>query len=147
MPIRWSKGFTSMGQIRMQWIRVGWAILSLASLSFAQWQKTLKEICHSLFLPSFPSLHFVQLKNPPISLPSPSVGRSKVLTANLPSPSPTKKEKPSTNSVLTLPSGTKASSNNSKNASSFASVLSFPTVNGTFFIGVYLAMGLPSRGG
>ena len=48
----------------MRLIGAGWAILSLSSLSLAQWQKTLKEICHSLFLPSFPSLHFVQLKNP-----------------------------------------------------------------------------------
>lgn len=96
------------------------------------------------FLPPFtPS----NSKTLPISLPSPSVGRSKVLTANLPSPSPTKKEKPSTNSVLPPLSGTKASFNPSKNASSLASVLSFPTVNGTFFIGVYLAMRLPSRKG
>jgi hypothetical protein len=48
----------------MRWIGVGWAVLSLASLSFAQWQKTLKEICRSLSLPSFSPLHSVQLKNP-----------------------------------------------------------------------------------
>ncbi|MFA0738517.1 MAG: hypothetical protein LKKZDAJK_001628 [Candidatus Fervidibacter sp.] len=48
----------------MQWIRVGWVVLSLASLSFTQWQKTLKELCRSLSLPSFSPLHSVQLKNP-----------------------------------------------------------------------------------
>lgn len=131
----------------MRLIGVGWVVLSLASLSFAQWQKTLKELCRSLSLPSFSPFTPSHSKTPPISPPSPSVGRSKVLTANLPSPSPTKKGKPSTNSVLPPLSGTKASSNKSKNASSLASVLSFPTVNGTFFIGVYLAMGLPSRKG
>ena len=95
----------------------------------------------------FPLSSLCPTQKPPISLPSPSVGRLKVLMGNLLSLSPTKKGKPSMNSVLTLPSGTKASLNRSKNASSLASVLSFPTVNGTFFIGVYLAMGLPSRRG
>ncbi len=48
----------------MRWIGVGWAVLSLASLSFAQWQKTLKEICHALSLPSFSPVNSVPLKNP-----------------------------------------------------------------------------------